>query len=234
MTTFIELCKRARLECGIAGDGPSSVTGQTGVMAKIVDRTERAWVDIQAQQPYWKFLRATTGPVSLTIATREYTVASAPFSLTTVDKWDRDSSFIYEVDTSDESKLNWITYPEYRQRYRTFPAGRPSKIYEGLDGKIGFDLTPDKAYKVTLDYWQTPERLTSNGHIPACPEQYHDVIVWRSVMLWAGNETASELYKHAQIEYSKVYGALMLDQADMPPHVQAYPLAMGGRNKAGF
>ncbi len=225
MPTFLQLCQRVRQECGVAGDGPSSVLSQVGILKKIVDRTQRAWVDIQASPPYWKFLRNQLEH-DLTIGQREYNVRD-DFLLTTVDKWNRDSSFIYETSTADENNLTWVEYTKWRRKYRTFAEGRPTELVETLDGNIAFNRTPDVAYHITLDYWMTPELLSANDDIPACPEHFHDVIVWKSVMLFSGNVGAPELYNHAKAQYTPMYNKLMVDQGDMPTRLGAYPIALG-------
>ena len=45
---FLSLCQRLRSEARIPGTGPSSVTGQTGELAKIVEWITTAYEDIQA------------------------------------------------------------------------------------------------------------------------------------------------------------------------------------------
>jgi len=225
MSNFLRLCQLSRQECGLAGDGPTSVDSQTGVMKKVVDRTQRAWVDIQASRPYWKFLRSQITFV-LTPGVREYSI-STDLNTTTVDKWDIQSSWIYATSGADETKLAWIDYQRYRNLYRTFPAGRPTRIVETPGDSIAFDKTPDQAYTITLDYWQTAEKLTANTDIPLCPEQFHDVIVWKSVMMFSGNETATELFAHAKSMYQPMYAQLVVDQGDMPPARNDYPIAKG-------
>jgi hypothetical protein len=215
----------------MAGEGPTTTIGQTGVLKKIVDRTARAWVDIQAGKPYWKFLRSSLS-FTLVSAQRTYTVSAAlptGFALTTVDKWDKQSSFIYTTSTSDESPLKWIPYQDFRRQYRTFQSGRPTQLTEGPDGTVSFNRTPDAAYVITLDYWKTPELLQNPTEVPAAPEQYHDVIVWRSVMMFAGNEMATDLYSYAKSMFAPMYLQLCLDQMDAPVTMRNYPLALGGR-----
>ena len=55
---FLEIAKRVRQECGIAGDGPSAVTGQDGINAKIVNWVGSAYEELQTMRP-WRFNWAT-------------------------------------------------------------------------------------------------------------------------------------------------------------------------------
>lgn len=228
MPTFLQLCQTVRQECGIAGDGPTSVVNQVGVMKKVVDRTSRAWVDIQTSRPYWKFLRNQF--VWQTVpGTREYSVVG-DLGLLTCDKFDRTNTMLYQTSTEDEKALKWWSYDLFRSRIRTYPAGRPTIVTEAPGRKLAFDRTPDAVYTVTLDYWMTPEKLALNTDVPALPEHFHDAIVWKSVMMFAGNEGATELYGYAKSMYVPVFTQLVVDQGEVPAAVLAYPIAKGQRD----
>lgn len=228
MSTFLQLCQKVRQECGIAGDGPSSVLNQVGSLKKIVDRTARAWVDIQTSRPYWKFLRN-----QLTFATvigqRTYSVVN-DLGVTTLDKFDRTNTYLYLTSTADEKQLTWMPYDQFRNRYRTYPSGRPTTITEQPSRVLAFEHTPDAIYTVTLDYWMTPELLSDNSDVPSIPEHFQDIIVWKAVMMFAGNETATDLYNYAKSMYGPMHIQLQLDQGDLPQQVAAYPLARGMRD----
>lgn len=237
MTDFVTLCQRVRQECGMAGDGPTTTIGQTNMLKKVVDRTQRAWIDIQASKPYWKFLR-TTLSYPLVVAQQSYVVSTATptgFGLTSVDKWDQQTAFIYKTSTSDETPLKWISYQDFRKRFRTYPSGRPDTLCEGPGGTVLFNKTPDYAYTITLGYWQTPEKLVNPTDVPALPEQYCDVIVWKSMMMFSGTEMAPDLMQYARMMYSAAYTQLVLDQCDVPSQVKHFPLAAGrGTTKQTF
>lgn len=228
MATFLELCQSVRQECGVAGTGPTSVENQVGILKKIVDRTARAWVDIQTSRPYWKFLR-NQGSFQTVAGTRTYDVLTA-LNISTLDKFDRNNTYLYLTSTADEKNLIWMPYDLFRARYRTFPSGRPTRITEQPGRVLGFDTTPDAVYTVTYDYWMTPELLTENTDVPAIPEHFHDVIVWKAVMMFAGNETATDLYAYAKQMYTPMFTQLCLDQGDLPQQRADYPLARGLRD----
>jgi hypothetical protein len=225
---FLTLCQHVRQECGVAGDGPTSVLNQAGVLKKIVDRTSRAWVDIQASHPYWKFMRNQT-TFATVVGQRSYSVVD-DLGITTIDKFDRTNTYLYLDSTDDEKALRWIPYDKFRTRYRTYPDGRPTVITEEPQRVLAFENTPDEIYTVTLDYWMTPELLAQNADVPSIPEHFHDIIVWKSVMMFAGNETATDLYAYAKSMYMPMFIQLKIDQGDMPESTAAYPLASGARD----
>ncbi len=52
---FLEIAKRVRQECGLSGDGPVNVAGQTGIYAKVVAWVQSAHEAIQRQSDAWNF-----------------------------------------------------------------------------------------------------------------------------------------------------------------------------------
>jgi hypothetical protein len=232
MSNFLTLCQRVREDCGVQGSGPASVLNQTGMYAKIVKWTARAWVDIQAARPYWKFLRNQyVGP--LVIGTRTYSIKN-DLLLTTVDKFDPMGAMLYKTSVADQVPLTWRSYPEFRSMYTSgFTAGRPTALTEQQADTIAFNRTPDYAYTLTLDYWMTPELLVNNSDVPAAPEQYHDIISWKAVMMFAAVEGATELLAFAKNQYDKMFTQLVLDQTDAPTKRKDYPIATGRTTVSG-
>jgi hypothetical protein len=235
---FVTICQKARQESGVAGEGPSSVVGQTGILAKIVNRVAQGWVEIQASQMYWKFLRSQLVNFPLVIGQRIYTMQTAlpaGFGTQFIDKFDPENSYIYTTSTEDETKLRWFSYSDFRQRYRTFPSGRPTSCAVGLDGTVVFNTTPDRAYVINLDFWETPELLANNADIPALPEQFHWVLVWKAVMMFAGSVMATDLFSYANSMYNPLYSKLCIDQLDeVPGQRKNYPLAGRGSGRPEF
>lgn len=227
MSTFLQICQKVRQECGVAGEGPSSVVSQVGVLKKIVDRTARAWVDIQTSRPYWKFLR-NQFTFQTEVGKREYSVVD-DLGLATCDKFDRENTYLYEVSNDDEKALKWLSYNAFRSRYRKYLDARPTVVTEAPGRTLAFDSVPDKIYTVTFDYWMTPELLANNVDIPGMPDHFHDAIVWKSVMMFAGSEGATELYGYAKSMYTPIYLQLINDQGDMPTRVLDRPIAQGAR-----
>jgi hypothetical protein len=228
MTTFLQLCQTVRTECGVAGDGlPSSVTNQTGVMKKIVDRTARAWSLIQSSAPTWQFMRAQK-TFALTSGVRTYSRSGA-MAISSFGRWDYENLYIFDDSVADQTNLKWMTYSDFRRKYRDYGSGRPQRFID-LNGTVQFERTPDSAYTLTLDYFTAPVILAANGDVPAIPDQFTEVIVWRSVMLFAGNEEASNLYTHAKLEYDKLFKRLLVEQGDLPGGNKDHPIALGTRS----
>lgn len=226
MPTFLELTQELRREAGVSGTGPTTVTGQTGMYDKLVRWTSRAWTEIQNKQVRWYFLRATLTK-TLVIGTRTYALLSA-WGTNTVNQFDPDGAFIYKTSTDDQGPLKWHLFPDFRRRWNHgYGTGRPGNITLAPGYVASFELIPDYAYTVLLDYWQTPEELTNDADLPACPEHFHRIIMWRALMKYAGAEGDRDLYAHARSEYRDMYLDLCSDQLDLPGTNAAHPIALG-------
>ncbi len=84
--TFLELCQRTHAEAGLAGSGPTSPLGQSGMNAKVVNWVRDAWNDIQQMHNDWNFLWKSSN-VTLLAGSRSYTpVAAGVADLNIIDR----------------------------------------------------------------------------------------------------------------------------------------------------
>jgi hypothetical protein len=54
---YLDMVKRVKLECGVAGVDPTTVTGQIKEIGRICAWVAQAWVEIQEERPDYDFLR---------------------------------------------------------------------------------------------------------------------------------------------------------------------------------
>jgi hypothetical protein len=199
MTTFLGLCSLMATRSGIIGAAPSAVTGQTGRQAKCVDWVMNAWQLIQELQD-WNFLYGEVSAVALTIGTASYTgsalgVASR-FGRFLGDRPGPSGRYkpwtIYDnsIGTSDETALCLIPYMLWREMYDRGAQTNQRPVHYAIapDQSIRFGPIPEKAYKVRGEYVKAPQVLAANGDIPDMPTKFHDIIVWRAIMLAAEHD----------------------------------------------
>ena len=58
---FRDLCQKTTMRCSIGdadGSIPTSVVGQTGELARVVDWVQDAWNDIQTKHNTWQWMRS--------------------------------------------------------------------------------------------------------------------------------------------------------------------------------
>jgi hypothetical protein len=203
--TFLELCKRVRKISGVSGDGPSGVTGQTGIMERIVSWVLDAELDILMSKDDWQFLRSySTG--ELMNGTHRYTVDSIGMSPAKYVK------AIY-VDGRQIEYVKWSDWMEKIVEYGDFTkTGSPSVVTLTPDQRLHFWPTPETTMALNVDYYKQPTVMADNADISAIPELYHQAIVHRALMFYADYEEDMYRYQRSEIEFNKWMAQLLVDQ----------------------
>lgn len=221
MATYLQLCQRARQECGIAGSGPTSVISQSGDLKRIVDWVNTAWQDIQNREDTWQWMRASFSQ-ALTIGQNSYTASG--LGVSNFAMWYPDSVKLYLTTTADESPLTYIPYDDFYNSYMlgTIPTGRPSYFSIKPNKSLIFYPTPDAAYTVRGDYYTGPTTLAADADIPAMPTRFHDLVWYGAMRKYAMFEAANEVYQFATQEYNRLMRNLEQDQ--LPDILPVEPL----------
>ncbi len=225
MSTFLELCQDVARESEVvSGVAPTTVTGQTGDLLKIVARTREAWRDIQisqnrvvAENGGWRFLRKAFPTTAVLIVN---TVRYMPTSLNITDhgEWiDGARITIWDPDigVSDQGPLTFIDWPSFMQLYLegTQTASKPVNWSVSDDGELCVGPMPDKAYPIRGLYRRAAQVLTADDDEPLCPEDYHQVIVWKSIMkLVQADEAPRTVLEDATRNYLDLMSALEASQ----------------------
>lgn len=208
--TYLEMCKKLRRECGIQGSGPTTVTGQTGLLQKLVDWIADANDEICAMWFDWDFLWSEFS---------ESTIVSTPTITAPSDLgvWDR-SSFYLDYATADYRHLCEQPYKTYRDFLAkgTRINDKPSFFSVKPDGDIVLDPPPDAIYSLTSEYWKTASSLSANTDESLIPARFQRIVIARAKMFFAEHENAPEVMQGAQLEYNALLPNLEASQ--LPGH----------------
>ena len=237
MSTFLTLCKRARQEMGIPGSGPSTVTAQTGELKRVVDWVSTAYTDICSAHDNWRFLRSRF-TVNTVAGTQAYlptdctdTVLSAAITAATFNKWvterfDTFRQYLTASGSGTQQNLWFRDYGSFRfiWQLQSVTNGQPVEYtIRPNDDAILLGPTPSDIYTITGEYYRVAPALTQDAEAPLFQERHQLAIVWRAVRSYAGYESDSGLYAHADNEYKRLYGNLMKDE--LPKVTLGKPLA---------
>lgn len=231
MATFLTLCGDLTDESGAIGTAPSAVTAQTGRQKKCVNWIRRAWEAIQNVSPDWRWMQGEVSAVALTINDMNYSSSDLGIS-SRFGEWKGDRAapgFTYRpwtiydnsIGQADESPLTEITYELWRTKYDrgTHDAQRPTEYAIAPDRTFRLGPKPDIAYRVRGEYRKSIQVLAADADEPEMPSRFHDLIVWRAMMLMANHDESDPIYIRAMREY----GPLMLDlQRDQLPAIDAH------------
>ncbi len=215
--TFLEICQRAARECGVSGSGPTTVTGQTGELGRIVNWCATANQDIESAHPDWGFLRlpvsfvTVSGQAEYPLGTGAGTVGIAADSF---GMWDREyfRNYVTTQGVISEFPMLYWPYEPWRDTYQyganRFVATRPQIITIEPDQSLGLGPYPNALYTVTGFYFRAPLVLSVDADIPALPVQFHMMVVYKAMMFYGAYEAAPEVYNRGELEFGKLMARL--------------------------
>lgn len=218
MATFLELAQGVARESGTTGTPPSSVIGQTGRLGKIVNWTAEAWLLVQNRHSNWRFLRKELPDTALTSSgTARYTPAA--WNITDHAAWitDEHSVTVYKQSegVADEGEIAFIDWQSWRMMYdRGVQNGnRPVHYTISPAGELCFGPTPDAIYVVRGEYRRAPQILSANEDVPICHERFHNIVVWRGVLLLGEHDEATVIaIASAAKKYAQYFNDLERDE----------------------
>lgn len=195
--TFLELCQRAARECRIEGSGPSAVTGQVGILAKLVNWVAEADFETCSRYQDWDFMTVTDWDANTVIGTA---AVAAP---TDIGTWDRES-FYLDYDQSTYSRLTAMDYREWRDTLRqgVKTNQRPSIAVIKPDGSLILEPPPDAVYSLTAEYQAEPARLAADDDESRIPAMFEMVIVHRARMFHATDRGDAVGLASAEVDYN--------------------------------
>lgn len=213
--TFLQLCQLTREKCGISGSGPSSVTGQTGEMSRIVNWVQEAWIDLQNRSRDWDWMRA-----EFCVTTEQYRQDYTPSmaSLTDFSRWHPDTLRAYKQSygVSDQQWLVEWRYDIFRDTY-IFAAqttGRPVVFaVRPRDKALLFGSIPDDAYEIRGEYQKAARPFLTGSEVPSLPEEFHMLIVYGAMKKYAFYENAPEVAVFADGAYKEMLSDLLMNQS---------------------
>lgn len=189
---FLELCIRVHQQSGLSGSGPTSVNGQTGVLAKLVSWVVDADTDIQSLKNEWQFLWRRANAA---LVTDQQVYDAATLNLVNLNQLDSvyiDDELALIVDWQE-----WLS--EFDQRLPD--PGLPKVISVSPSGELHFYPVPDQDYPIKLNYYTEPTVLLNDTDVSSIPAKYHECIIQRAKMYYAEFEEDAQLYQMASARY---------------------------------
>ncbi|WP_416398139.1 hypothetical protein [Allohahella sp. A8] len=233
--TFLELCRAAYTRIGYSGAGPSAVTDQSAQSARVVDYVEQAWLEIQRSRENWKFMLRRFDQVT------EPGITHLSLPSTEVAKGDvirsveKDSWYIRGETEKTSARLCYLPADHRRaiEESDEHYTGRPNYFWHDRKS-VRVSPTPDRAYRITGDYYITPQTFASSDSadnrqrelsqkVPEMPEEYHIAIVWLAVRSLAAFEGDGNAFQMADGEYRKLFNQICT--TELPTIRYGAPLA---------
>jgi hypothetical protein len=209
VSTFLQLCQRVRRDCGISQSGPTTVTGQTGILANVVDWVADAIEEIENLHADWHFLLAEHTDTCVA-GQQEY---SAPSDL---GQWDRRAVYLDRT-LNTYRKLRYMDYDTWRSNFRNGVKtnSKPTSFTIKPDDTLVLEGPPDDTYSIYADYWKKPTRPTADSDTSLIPTRWEKVIIARAKLYFAEYDAAQEILQSSTQEFARV---LLLLESDQLPN----------------
>lgn len=225
MSTYLELVQELGTECGISGTGPSTVTGQSGELARLVLWIKDAYVEIQNRSGgRWDWLRSEF-TLNTTASDDNYSFGDATDSIdaatiTRFSSWRlsdyRSPPRIYltSAGVGGETWMTWTNYDYWKNVYEIGTQNDGHSIHITVDprDKIRLGPKPDADYTITGEYFKSAQILADDSDTPEMPTQFHKLIIYRAMEKYAAFESAPEVMERAEREGGRLMRQLEVNQ----------------------
>lgn len=211
MSTYLQLVQQLHRDVGAAGTEPAGVTGLTGEAKRLAEWVKQADNYVQCKWVNWKFLRNTYSQgTAASVAT-----LSKP---ATLKYWDFKTFKIVLPGETDKNPLDVVEYDKIKHTILDVTEGVPGRAIVMPDNSLMFEPIPDDVYTIEADYYDKPTLLAANADVSLIPEEYHQVIIGRAMILYANFENAPEIKDQGEEIYVEQLALLENDQLPNQEH----------------
>lgn len=213
---YLALCQRVRQECQDSGSGPSTVSGQTGLLGRIVSWVADSYTEIQnrhAVSPHWRWLRygftVDTTADDDSYAYGDVTDTTTSAAITRFSTWhikDIDNPpniYLTSSGVGTQTQMTYIDWDLFKYLYKrgTQTSSYPIHISEDPQQNLVIGPAPNGIYTVTGDYIRSAQVLAADGDTPEMPSQFHMLIVYKAMIRYGYREIAPEIIESAREDY---------------------------------
>jgi hypothetical protein len=211
MSTNLELVQQLHRDCGALGAEPTSVIDQVGEAKRLVNWIKQADNYVQLKWVNWKFLRQEySQATTATIAT-----LTKPANL---KYWDFKTFKIIEPGETDKNPFEAIEYDKVKADILDTTEDIPWRAIVMPNNDLRLEPVPDDAYTIEADYYDKPTLLAANADVSLIPEEFHQVIIGRAMILYANFENAPEIKDQGEEIYVEQLALLENDQLPNQEH----------------
>lgn len=237
--TFLLLCQRTAVECGVASDSAilsvlPSVVGATGSLGRVVNWVNDAWTDLQMDRDDWEWMRSSVvlgagaqfptvdGQASYALGTDTGQVG---IEVEAFGKWadERGAFRCYPtgVGIRGEQELAVKSYEVWRRGYmlgtNRLSKTRPGIVAIGPDQSVCLGPPPLAGYTITADYFIAPTLMVANDDRPyGLPSRFQMLIVYKAMEKYGGYESAPEVKQRGMEEGATMYAQLIRAREERP------------------
>jgi hypothetical protein len=232
---FLQLCQKTALECDVSGGDtvPTTVVGQTGELARIVNWVKQSYTEIQNKhlsEPCWRWLRHTftlsTTANDDTYAYTDCTDSTSGSAIIRFSNWrlndclDPPKIYLTSSGVGTETWMTWMPWEHFKTLYRrgTQNASYPIHISVDPQNNLVIGPKPNGIYTLTGDFYRSAQTLSDNSDTPEMPSQFHYLAVYEAMQKYGYFESAPEVLARGREAGSDLMRQLELNQLPSIQH----------------
>lgn len=227
MSTFLEICQQTARDVGMAGNGPTTTIGQTGLYGDIVRWVIDSYTEIQNRNGgHWRFLRHEfTLPTVDTVDSYDWTQAidsTTANPLTRFSEWRVNDSRLpprIYLTASGVGTQTWMSvapWSDFQQIYKISNQvdSYPAHVTVDPQDNIVIGPAPNGVYTITGEYFRGPQVLALDADVPEMPLQFHNLIRFYAIENYGYRQSAPEILNRAEKQQRKYMRQLERNQLE--------------------
>jgi hypothetical protein len=191
---YLQLCQKVSMYLDLQGEITS--VNASGLQQVVVDKVQKAWVDIQRKRTDWSFLYRNTNITISPTGGTQYTIAD-------IGSWDLGSILL------NRQPLRYVTYQEFLRMDTTTPVKKPSYFSVNPAGTHLLFPAVTEVSVITACYWCCPQILTTNVDVPVINQCHHYTIVNGALVDLSAFLSNQDIYQQALMDYRQGLGEMM-------------------------
>lgn len=182
-----------------------------------------AWVYIQELEDRWSFMKFS-GTVNATAGKDTYTPVE--IGLPNLKEILAERVILKDMSGDFISYVHWISPEEMEYKHTASPKTGVIEYFTEEGGEFKVYPTPDTQYQADIKYMINPVVLENDTDIPACPEHFHKIILFKALHEYAISDNSPEQFQFGSAEFEQYLNRL---NAQCAPQV-----SLTGRKTGAF
>lgn len=180
-------------------------------VADIIRWVVMAWTSLQLQSE-WRFMHVET-PLALSAGDASYDLRSEISDFRRIIPYTRPPGRRW-IRLDDKNQVFFVPYRSWAGAIDILGVKPGKPRYFTVDPGDNLLVSPEPAepHTLTFDYLRTPQVLAADEDVPLLPLEFHEIIVYRALMKYAGYDETAPQYQRCEREYRELHRQMCSEQ----------------------
>jgi len=129
-----------------------------------------------------------------------------------IQAFDHNQFYYYQTSlgANNRCRLKYCEFEEFKRKYYDYSVtDAPAAITITPNKRLRVYPAPDTVYTLQGEAFSTPQILAVNADTPSMPANFHNMIVWKALLDYAGHEEAGSPFQWAAMRFDEKYNQLL-------------------------